>query len=58
MGGSRQRSTVLEELSSTCTAEGCSRPLSGDPSMEMETDAGTRRAYECVCGAVTITVVK
>ena len=47
---------MLEEL--TCACEACDRPLeAADRRLSMATDAGERRAYECVCGAVTITVV-
>lgn len=40
----------------TCDAEGCDRPLT-DPQLVFETTAGRRAAYECACGAVTVTVV-
>ncbi len=47
---------MLEELA--CTCEHCDRSLEDDRLMlSMETRDGTRRAYECDCGAVTITVV-
>ncbi|MCU4741909.1 hypothetical protein OB955_20825 [Halobacteria archaeon AArc-m2/3/4] len=47
---------MLEQLS--CTCDRCETPL-GDEQLilSMTTDAGTRRAYECSCRAVTITVV-
>ncbi|MCU4719165.1 hypothetical protein [Halapricum hydrolyticum] len=46
---------MLNELTSTC--EHCDRELDDDHCMMVfETDAGQRRAYECDCGAVTITV--
>jgi hypothetical protein len=49
---------MLERLTCTCEAEGCDRPLDDDHLMlSMETQAGTRRAYECDCGAVTVTAV-
>ncbi|WP_256298636.1 hypothetical protein [Haloarchaeobius salinus] len=48
---------MLDQLTAAC--EGCNRPLDGDRLMlTMRTDAGTRRAYECGCGAVTVTVVR
>lgn len=48
---------MLENLSSTCEAAGCERPLSPDACMLVyRTEGGERRAYECECGAVTITV--
>lgn len=47
---------MLDEL--TCTCEHCDQSLEDDWLMlSMRTDEGTRRAYECDCGAVTITVV-
>ncbi|WP_251344069.1 hypothetical protein [Haloplanus halophilus] len=50
---------MLENLTSTCEAAGCDRPLDEDALMvAMRTDAGERRAYECACGAVTVTVVR
>ncbi|QSG10780.1 Uncharacterized protein HSBGL_0343 [Halapricum desulfuricans] len=46
---------MLNELTSTC--EHCDRELDDEHCMLVyETDAGQRRAYECDCGAVTITV--
>jgi hypothetical protein len=49
---------MLDALSTTCEARGCDRPLTGVPAIEYETGAGTRRAYECECGAVTVTVLR
>jgi hypothetical protein len=50
---------MLERLSPTCEDGACERPLSDDNLMlEMDRDGGARRAYECDCGAVTVTVVK
>lgn len=48
---------MIEALSATCEARGCGRALTA-PSIEYETPAGTRRVYECDCGAVTVTVVR
>ena len=46
---------MLGEL--TCACEVCDRPLGPErPHLTMRTDGGERRAYECTCGAVTITV--
>jgi hypothetical protein len=43
----------------TCTCEGCDRELAPSAcQMVVETDAGERRAYECSCGAVTVTVAR
>jgi hypothetical protein len=48
---------MLEELASTCEAAGCDRSLDADNCMLVyRTDAGERRAYECECGAVTVTI--
>ena len=48
---------MLEELAATCEQEGCDRPLCDDNCMLVyRTDHGERRAYECDCGAVTVTV--
>jgi len=41
----------------TCDAEGCDRPLS-EPQLVFETAAGRQEAYECACGAVTVTVAR
>jgi hypothetical protein len=41
----------------TCDADGCERGL-GDPQLVFETAAGRREAYECACGAVTVTVAR
>jgi hypothetical protein len=50
---------MLENLTTTCEAAGCDRPLDdGGLALIMCTEAGERRAYECVCGAVTVTVVR
>ena len=40
-----------------CACERCDAPLGNeDLRLTMESDAGVRHAYECACGAVTITV--
>jgi hypothetical protein len=50
---------MLENLTTTCEAEGCDRSLSPSECMLVfRTDAGERRAYECDCGAVTVTVAR
>ena len=50
---------MLENLTSTCEATGCDRPLDdGALMLAMRTEAGERRAYECDCGAVTVTVAR
>ncbi|MFC6756074.1 MULTISPECIES: hypothetical protein [Haloarcula] len=41
----------------TCDADGCDRALT-EPQLVFDTDAGRRAAYECACGAVTVTVVR
>ncbi len=46
---------MLEDLARAC--ESCDRPLRADGfALAFETADGVRRAYECDCGAVTITV--
>lgn len=48
---------MLDELTATCEGEGCDRELrEGDRMLVYRTEDGERRAYECRCGAVTITV--
>ena len=48
---------MLDELTPTCGADGCDRELrERDRMVVYRTAGGERRAYECVCGAVTITV--
>ena len=48
---------MLEELA--CACEDCSRALGQSEFMlAMETPDGERRAYECSCGAVTVTVAR
>jgi hypothetical protein len=50
---------MLERLTATCENDACQRPLTDENLiLEMERDGGVRRAYECDCGAVTVTVVK
>jgi len=41
----------------TCEADGCTRALT-EPQLVFETAAGRREAYECACGAVTLTVAR
>jgi hypothetical protein len=46
---------MLDELTATC--EDCDRELrERDRMLVYRTEAGERRAYECACGAVTVTV--
>jgi hypothetical protein len=51
---------MLDELDDlrtpTCEHEACDRTL-GDPALVFETAGGYRAAYECACGAVTVTVI-
>jgi len=48
---------MLDELACTCEATGCQRRLDeGDCMLVYRTGAGERRAYECACRAVTVTV--
>jgi len=45
------------ELTPTCDGDSCDRAL-GEPQLVFETPAGRREAYECACGAVTVTVAR
>ena len=46
---------MLDELTAECTD--CDRSLDADDAtLVYRTAGGERRAYECACGAVTITV--
>ena len=48
---------MLADVAVTCT--GCEGPLrEADRGITMRTAEGVRHAYECDCGAVTITVSK
>jgi hypothetical protein len=48
---------MLDGLGCTCGGTGCDRSLEADDCMLVyRTEAGERRAYECGCGAVTVTV--
>ncbi|WP_167599401.1 hypothetical protein [Halorussus marinus] len=50
---------MLDDLRCACDAPGCDRALGDDQLLvRMVTAAGERRAYECACGAVTVTVVR
>jgi hypothetical protein len=50
---------MLEDLRCVCDAHQCERTLSENELMlRMTTEGGERRAYECACGAVTVTVVR
>jgi len=44
---------MIENLA--CTCEGCDRALE-TPALVYRTPGGERRAYECPCGRVTVTV--
>lgn len=48
---------MLDDIAPTCDAVGCDRPLSAEACrLVFRTAAGERRAYECACGHVTMTV--
>jgi hypothetical protein len=48
---------MLDELTRTCEGSDCDRTLSEDDcAIVYRIPAGERRAYECTCGAVTVTV--
>lgn len=49
---------MLSDIVATCDAAGCERELaSEDCQLVVRTEGGERRAYECDCGAVTISVI-
>jgi hypothetical protein len=49
---------MLDSLACTCEAADCDRSLGADELMlAMTTGGGERRAHECACGTVTVTVV-
>jgi hypothetical protein len=48
---------MLDDIACTCDAVGCDRTLTeAECELVFRTSAGERRAYECACGAVTMTV--
>jgi len=48
---------MLDDIACTCDAAGCDRVLAAaDCRLVYRTADGERRAYECDCGAVTMTV--
>ena len=48
---------MLDKLSAACQADDCDHRLrERDRMLVSRTESGERRAFECVCGAVTITV--
>ena len=50
---------MLHGLACTCDATDCDRTLDDDHlQLSVKTAAGERRAYECDCGEVTVTVVR
>jgi hypothetical protein len=50
---------MLDELARTCEGPDCDRTLSEDDcALVYRTPGGERRAYECACGAVTVTVTQ
>jgi len=46
---------MFEDLTATC--RGCERSLT-DPHLVYRDEGGERRAYECACGTVTVTVAE
>jgi hypothetical protein len=46
---------MLRDLALSC--ESCDAPLDS-PVIVLRTAAGERRAYECACGAITVTVAR
>ncbi|EMA53412.1 MULTISPECIES: hypothetical protein [Halococcus] len=49
---------MFENLAARCEAAECDRDLPDEPSLVFRDPSGERRAYECPCGAVTVTVAK
>lgn len=50
---------MIDQHTARCTASCCDCKLTDDDrQMTMELDNGKRHAYECACGAITITVAK
>ena len=53
---------MIEELRSgttaACDGPNCDRALGSAPDLVFRTAAGERRAYECDCGSVTVTVAR
>ena len=50
---------MLDNIQAVCDGSDCERPLrDADCQLVMVTDAGERRAYECPCGALTVTVAR
>lgn len=53
----KRLSDVFDELTPTCEADGCERTLT-DPALVFRNAGGERRAYECACGDITVTIAK
>ncbi|WP_192498300.1 hypothetical protein [Halorussus halophilus] len=50
---------MLDNLQAVCDGSNCERTLrEADCQLVMVTAGGERRAYECACGAVTVTVAR
>lgn len=49
---------LLSDETATCDGPDCDTQLPAEPSIVFQTACGERRAYECSCGAVTITVAR
>jgi len=48
---------MLSEIACRCESANCSRKLTdGDCMLVFRNEGGERRAYECACGHVTVTV--
>jgi hypothetical protein len=48
---------LRDDTALSCDDPDCDRPLA-TPDLVFETVAGRRAAYECACGAVTVTVCR
>jgi len=50
---------MLDTIAPRCQAGGCDRELTEtECTLVYRTDEGERRAYECACGAITVTVAR
>lgn len=48
---------MFDEFIPICDAAGCERELAA-PALVFHDDTGERHAYECACGAITVTIAK
>ena len=48
---------TFDEFIPICDAADCERELAA-PALVFRDDTGERHAYECACGAITVTIAK